>query len=258
MNTAVLDFVSYEKSVTAVLDRLGADNVLAGQSKILIKPNLVTALAFPVTTTPECCGAIIDYIRRFNHSARIIIAEGTGDPGYSTMDVFKSLGYVQLAAQKNVKLKDLNSQPLCRLENQNCKRLPEYFLPEIGLSHYIISVPVLKVHTLAGITGTMKNMMGFAPPSHYAGGGSWNKSSMHKDLQQAIIDLNRHRAPDLSVIDASAGLADSHLGGRQCNPLVKKIIAGFDPVDVDRTAAGLLGLKWEEIAHLRTTDSAQV
>jgi hypothetical protein len=40
--------------------------------------------------------------------------------------------------------------------------------------------------------------------------------------------------------------------------LVKKIIAGFDPVDVDRTAAGLLGLKWEEIAHLRTKDSAQV
>lgn len=251
MTTAVVDFIAYEKSIAESLDSIGANRAIAGQTKILIKPNLVTTTPFPVTTAPECCSALIDYIRTCNNSARIVIAEGTGDPGHDTMQVFDVLGYTQLAARKNLVLKDLNTLPLHKLQNSACRRMPEYFFPEIGLSHFIISVPVLKVHTLAGMTGTMKNMMGFAPPAHYSGGGAWNKSALHRDLHEAIIDLNRYRAADLSIIDASVGMAGSHLGGRHCDPPVKKIIAGFDPVDVDRIAAGLLGLAWEEIGHLR-------
>ena len=94
-------------------------------------------------------------------------------------------------------------------------------------------------------------MIGFAPPKFYSGRfGGWKKSVFHQNLQQAIIDLNLHRSSDLSLIDASLGLADFHLGGRHCSPAVKKIIAGFNPVEVDRLAAQLLGLDWKQIPHL--------
>ena len=46
------------------------------------------------------------------------------------------------------------------------------------------------------------------------------------------------------------GLAEFHLGGRHCSPPVKKIIAGFSPLEVDRQAAKLLGLDWKKIPHL--------
>ena len=249
MATAIAAFTSYDASVAEAFNRIRADIVLADQDAVLIKPNLVTADPFPVATAPGCCGAVIDYVRACNPGARVVIAEGTGDPSYNGMQIFEALGYTRLAAEKDIPLIDLNEEEVVRLENRDCKRFPEFYIPEIALSHFIISVPVLKAHTLSGFTGTMKNMMGFAPPAHYAGSG-WNKAAFHKNLQAAIFDLNCYRHADLTLMDASAGMPDSHLGGRRCAPPVGKIVAGDDPLEADRVSAGLLGLDWQKIAHL--------
>jgi uncharacterized protein (DUF362 family) len=69
-------------------------------------------------------------------------------------------------------------------------------------------------------------------------------------MHQSIVDLNRYRAPDLSLMDATIGMPDFHLGGRHCDPPVGKLLAGFDPLTVDRRSAELLGLDWRKIAHL--------
>ncbi len=103
----------------------------------------------------------------------------------------------------------------------------------------------------------MKNMMGFAPPSHYSGTqGVWNKAEFHNDIHQAIIDLNKYRKADMTLLDASIGLADYHLGGRTCDPPVNQLVAGFDPLEIDRKAAELLGLDWQKIPHLISPISA--
>ncbi len=249
MTTETIEFTTYGGSVAEIFDRISAPGAIKNQQRILIKPNLVTASPHPVTTAPLCCGAIIDYIRLWSPDADITIAEGTGDPAYKGMQIFEALGYTELAEQKQVRLTDLNDQPVVKLENPECKRFPEFYMPEIALSSFIISVPVLKVHTLSGFTGTMKNMMGFAPPSHYSGGG-WNKAAFHRDLQNAIYDLNLYRNADLTLVDAVVGMAESHLGGRKCDPPVGRLVAGYDPVAVDRASAGLLGLDWKKIRHL--------
>ena len=45
-------------------------------------------------------------------------------------------------------------------------------------------------------------------------------------------------------------MAEFHLGGGRCDPPLKKIIAGYNPWNVDREAAGLLGLDWNNIEHI--------
>ncbi len=249
---AIVDFIDYRTSVFEALETIDAGRVLSEQDAVLIKPNLVSNQSFPVTTSPACCGVIIDYVRSFSR-AEIVIAEGTGNPGCNTMEVFHQLGFTRLASDKNVGLVDLNDCdiPLVRLENKECRRFPEFYMPEIAMSHFIVSVPVLKAHSLSVFTGTMKNMVGFAPPEHYAGsGGIWNKAEFHIDIHQAIMDINDYRHADLTVLDASVGLATYHLGGPECNPPAGKLVAGFDPVAVDRAAAGMLGLDWRTIGHL--------
>ena len=79
----------------------------------------------------------------------------------------------------------------------------------------------------------------------------WKKAVFHGHMHQAIIDLNRYRSADLSLMDASVGLAEYHLGGRKCSPPANKIIAGFNPKAVDREAAALLGFDWNSIPHLK-------
>jgi uncharacterized protein (DUF362 family) len=94
-------------------------------------------------------------------------------------------------------------------------------------------------------------MIGLAPPKYYSGNfGTWKKAVFHQDMHQAIIDLNRYRRADLTLMDATIGLADYHLGGAHCDPPVNQLIAGLDPLAVDREAAKLLGIDWKRVPHL--------
>ncbi len=250
MDIISLDFESFEKSIKAALDAIAAHEQIAEQSAILIKPNLTTNSPHPITTSPECCEVIIKYIRKHS-KAKIVIAEGCGDAKYETDEIFKSLGYTAMAEKLDVSLIDLNYGPVKVLENLNCPVFPKMYLPKIAFNHYIISVPVLKAHSLAGMTGTLKNMMGFAQPEYYSGSyGIWKKAVFHNKMQESIIDLNKYLIPNLSIMDCSIGLAEFHLGGAECNPHVKRIIAGYSPWEVDREAAQLLGLDWNTIGHI--------
>jgi len=241
---------SYLESVRNALDRLGAQSVLTSQRAIMIKPNLVNGSPYPVTTPPECCEAIIEYIRSITNIP-IVIAEGTGDASLETDDVFQILGYKHLSQKMDVPLIDLNHAPLKHLENNTCSVFKEMYLPECVFDHYLISVPVLKAHSLSRLTGSLKNMMGIAPPKFYSGQyGVWKKAVFHNNMHESIMDLNRYRTPDLTIMDAGIGLPEYHLGGKECDPPIKKILAGFNPLLLDRTAAGLLNMDWRAIKHL--------
>jgi len=248
---AEIDFVSYPESVPEVLNAIGAGEVLKEQTAVLIKPNLINASPPPVTTPPECVEAVIEYVRSCSQAA-VVVGEGCGQPNLETDEVFDALGYRELARRQGVELVDLNHAPLVKLENKGCRVFRHMYLPEIAMSHYLISVPVLKAHSYSKITGTMKNMIGLAPPQYYSGQfGSWRKAVFHGRMHRSIVELNKYRTADLSLMDASVGMPDYHLGGPHCDPPVGKLIAGFDSVQVDRRSAELLGLKWRRIAHLR-------
>ena len=243
------EFTTYEETVGQVLDTLGAAGVFAGLERILIKPNLVNASAYPVTTPVACVEALVMYIRKCA-TADIVIAEGCGAAEYDTGTVFEKLGYTELGKRLGIELIDLNTAPVTKLSNASCRVFPEFYMPEIVMNHYLISVPVLKAHSLADMTGSLKNMMGAAPPRYYQKGGYWKKSAFHARMHQAIRELNRYRTPDLTIMDATTGLAEYHLGGARCEPPLNIILGGFNPLEVDRAGAALLGLDWRRIPHM--------
>ena len=252
MDLSVREFTDYQYSVSRLMDDLDLKTVIGECDKILIKPNCINSSPPPVTTPVECCEAIIRYIREAGSDAQVVVGEGCGDSGRETFEVFCDLGYDRLPRQYDVELLDLNTEPLVELSRDDCRVFPEISLPEVLFDHYVISVPVLKAHTLARLTGTLKNMMGAAPPEHYGGhGGGWKKAFFHGHMQQSIVELNRYRMADLSIVDGSVGLAQSHLGGPACDPPVNKIFGGYDAVRVDQACAQFLGLRVEDIAHIQ-------
>jgi len=243
-------FTDYASSVPAALDACGAGEFLAGQERVLLKPNLVNASPPPVTTPVALVEAVIQYVRAHS-DADIVVAEGCGDACRETPEIFAALGYADMAARLGVALLDLNHAPLVKSENPACALFPELWLPEVALTHCLVSLPMLKAHSLAGMTGAIKNLMGLLPPKHYAGsGGSWKKARFHARMQQSVRELAAHRLPDLSLMDASVGLADYHLGGATCEPPVGLLLAGADARALDREAATLLGLDWRSLGHL--------
>jgi len=248
------EFVSWEESVPLLLAGTGLAQALTGLDRpVLIKPNLVEALAPPITTPVELVRELIDFLRA-NTDATIIIGEGSGAMEYGTWHAFDKLGYTELEDRLQVERVDRNSEAIVCLRRPACRRWQEMHLPRIALESFLLSVPVLKVHTLAGVTLTMKNMMGLAPPSHYRRGGSWKKSAFHTGIQEAIADLNRYRAPDFTLLDATVGMAHAHLWGPTCNPPVNILAAGYDPVAIDAYGTTLLQRNWREIGHIRQVD----
>ena len=105
-----IEFVSYTESVPAILEKIFVGKHLKAQEAILLKPNLVNASPFPVTTPPQLVGEVVKYVRKHS-SARLIIAEGCGDSVMDTWEVFASLGYNDLAKKMDVELLDLNHAP---------------------------------------------------------------------------------------------------------------------------------------------------
>lgn len=243
-------FTDYESAVSLCMESAGAAELLADGRPVMLKPNLVTDSAHPVTTPPAMCAAVIGFVRKHSR-APIVIAEGCGAAHLDTASVFARLGYQDLARRLNVELFDLNQAPTVQIHDETCRLFPEMWLPQAVFGHVLISLPVLKVHSLCRFTGSMKNMMGLLPPRHYAGGsGSWKKAAFHHRLDLAIVELNRYRSPDFAVMDASIGLADYHLGGARCDPPAGRILAGGEARDVDREAAALLGIDWRDVGHL--------
>jgi len=245
---AVVDFCSYAESVPVLMDLLGAGPVLTSQKRIVIKPNLVNSSPPPVTTPVELVAAIIAYIKTVSR-ADIVVAEGCGIPFFDTDRPYRKLGYVDLAESNGILLVDLNHAGLMELTDRRCTIFPRFMMPRIVMESFLISVPVLKKHSLAKVTLTMKNMLGCAPPTHY-GGMVWKKSNFHKNIHPSIFEMNRYRTPDLTIIDGSTGLAKFHLGGPVCSPPVGKLVGGFDPVATDAYGAGLLGVDWKDVEHI--------
>lgn len=243
--------------VGPLLSLAGLDLALAQVDRVLIKPNLVADQPPPMTTPVSLVAEIIKFIRQSYDKIEIIVADGCGSLKYETSHVFASQGYAAMAAAAGVSLLDLNSAlPLRHLSNAYCKRWPEMYLPEILFDSFVISVPVLKAHSMAGVTLTMKNMMGAAPPAYYQQNGHWKKASFHENIQEAIFDLNQYRTPDFTLLDATVGMPEAHLWGPVCQPPVERLLAGFDPVAIDAFAAGLLGIDWRQIGHIALADGS--
>ena len=148
-------FASWQKSVPPLLDAAGLTNRLASANKVIIKPNLVEPLKPPITTPVELVAVLVDHIRAACPNLEIIIGEGCGSSSNSTWQIFEALGYNHLADLPSVSFMDLNEAPLVHLQDSKCRRWPQMHLPEIIFESFLISVPVLKAHSLAGVTLTM-------------------------------------------------------------------------------------------------------
>lgn len=98
----------------------------------------------------------------------------------------------------------------------------------------LINIPIAKSHGSAGVTFSMKNLMGVI----------WNRRVFHwkLDLDQAIADLSTVVRPHLIILDAQRVMTDGGPRGPGAIEKPGKIIAGVNPVTVDAYGVGVA--KW--------------
>ncbi len=126
-------------------------------------------------------------------------------------------------------------------QGQKLKSWPiyrDYLLADIR-----VNLPILKHHSLAGVTAGLKNLMGVM-------GG--NRSTIHNGFAQKLIDIATPILPQLTVLDARRVLMRNGPQGGSLGDVkvMNTLIAGFDPVAVDAEGARLFGVDPVTLGYL--------
>ena len=228
---------SYEETIPKLLKLIKFDEEIKKHDKIVLKPNLSSDQKTE-TTQIEFVEQVLKFImENKSPGTEIFIAEGSN--GFSTFDLFDSLGYTNLSEKYGVGLIDLNNAETEEIKTNSFMEFESIRYPKILLDSFIISLPYLKSHEKTGILASLDNMLGVFPAKHYKGVFSRHKNKLNKyPIKYQIHDAIQCKIPEFAIIDASN----------------QGFILAGQPLEMDKQAAKVLGLDWQEVDHLRLID----
>lgn len=239
---------SYDADFADLIGRGLADlGVEVRGRRVLLKPNLVEYEAGSVINTDShvIIGAAIA-LRRAG-AASVVVAEGPGhrrDLDYLTGQT----GLADDLRQEQLTFIDLNHDDVHRVPlTTRFTQLGALLLPQaLADADLVVSMPKLKTHHWAGMTGALKNLFGVVPGAVYG----WPKNVLHfQGIRESILDLAATLRPGLSIVDAVVGMeGDGPIMGQPRH--VGAVIMGIDPVAVDATAARVMALAPERLGYL--------
>jgi uncharacterized protein (DUF362 family) len=222
------------------LEMTEAHEALSKEKPVLIKPNYINAShpSTGITTDSRVIDGVVKFLKE--HGVKeITIGEGSGFA--DTFEAYRIAGVDAVAKRWNVKLVDLNKDDFIPIRSPN-PLANKVKIAKSVLESTIISVPKLKLHRQAGVTLSIKNMMGAVAP----------KGSMHLNLSRNIAELAFIIKPSIAVIDGIVA-CEGHETSE--NPVEMNIvIAGKDPVAVDAVGATVMGIPPREVKHLRLAE----
>jgi len=214
--------------------------VVKPDDRVLIKPNCVST-KLPdtgVTTDSKVVEPIIEFLREKGvHD--IVIGEG-GNPG--TNKTFKITGLKDLADRQGVELVNLNKDKWEEFPIPGSVAMNKVKIARTVLDcDRIINVPKLKIHHMAQVTLSLKNLMGVVVDKR--------GKLMHHRLHEKIVDLASLFKPALNVVDGIVGAEMDEVVGSPVESNV--IIAGVDMVSVDAIGSAVMGLDPLTVKHVQ-------
>lgn len=107
-----------------------------------------------------------------------------------------------------------------------------------------INVPILKHHSLTGLTLSMKNLMGIC---------SGTRGLIHANISRKLVDLTDYIQPDLTLIDAHRVLLRHGPSGGNLEDVAKmdKLIVTTDPTLADAYACTLVNRDPMSIGYIK-------
>lgn len=235
----------------------GLEQALKPGDTVLIKPNFGVDLPSSTggTTNPIVVITLIELAREAG-AKRVIVGESSV-VGYNAGEIFEFLGVRELFEKAGTELVNMDADESIQVKVPNGKNFEKMRIHSTAWkSDFIISVPVMKTHFQTVVSLGLKNMKGVLPDSmkklsHRIG------VKQHREefeLEQSILDLNSVIKPDLTVIDgivAQEGYTPGSPGVTGSPLPFDTVVAGFDPVATDATAAYLMGFDPMEVPLIR-------
>jgi len=216
-----------------------APSAVSRARRVLIKPDAVYPVSYPVTTSRDMLSAIIRGIRQIS-DADILLLEGTAG-GSSIYPIYQALGY----DFPRVLMLDVKDCIWVEVDNPLPKPLavPTFWVPNVILSSdYLITVAPLKVFRGSGSLSIM-NLLTVLPSSKYGGEAPWGWGDLYSlGIDRVVADLYFTLPFDLGIIEARQKFIGWDDPTRGEVEEYGKVFIG-EPYQVDCEASEALGLR---------------
>jgi uncharacterized protein (DUF362 family) len=211
-------------------------------AKVVLKPNVLTGRPpeYAVTTNPLVMAALTRLCLEAGAASVTVL----DNPTSSARPAFEESGIARAVQAAGGTVKYLSDRNFEKIEIPQGRVLHSWpLVTDIFEADCFINVPIGKTHGLAGLTLSMKNLMGIM-------GGS--RGIVHVDFSQKIVDLSTLVRPHLVVLDATRILtANGPTGGNLADvKQLDTIVAGVSPVSVDAYGATLFDRRPTDLAYL--------
>lgn len=245
---AILNVEHYSQDIDqALADGLRLFPIHVQGKTIVLKPNLVDYIPGNAINTHPLLVLAAAYAFRNFGAKKVVVAEGPGHQR-DTQLVLSESGYEEVL-RRQIRFVDLNRDELIRTRlRANYMGVKTLWLPRTVLeADFLVSMPKMKTHHWAGVTLSMKNMLGIVPGARYG----WPKNILHwKGIQESILDVSATVAVNFVIADGVTAME----GNGPLNGTVRhlgKIVLADDPIAADATCARLMGFEPERITHIR-------
>jgi uncharacterized protein (DUF362 family) len=191
--------------------------------KIFVKPNIVSYESYPTTTHPDVLGAVLT--RLVDND--VVVGDGPAVDAGRSGKILEKSPLRDVCDSHGVSLVNLYSEKMRNVESSRGYRFRMSTLPlECNL---VISLPVLKVHNMVGMSGALKNQFGYFSRR--------DRILMHarlKSITKGIAEVNAAVSKSLFIVDAVETMVkaqECRHGG--CAAPLGVMLGGADPVSLD-------------------------
>ena len=240
-------FDGIEEAAHRMIKQIGGmAAVLQGAKVAILKPNFVAGRSAETgsTTSFALLKAVAEEVQACGAEPVLCEMPGTEFDREATYTI---LGVEQFCAANGIRILRIDpegdEQDWVELRPAGAKKLRRFSIPRILNEVCLINLPVLKTHVVSTMTLSMKNPMGILPRP--------DRRSMHTlGIDQCIVDMNRGIRPDLTIVDGSVGQdGEGPLYGDRTD--LQVLIAGHDSLAVDLVCCQVVGIKPQDIPHLK-------
>jgi uncharacterized protein (DUF362 family) len=199
-------------------------------TRVFVKPNIVSYEPYPTTTHPQVLEAVLKRLS----GCEIIVGDAPAIEAGRSSKILQKSPLREVCEAHGIKMVNLYSEKMKTVMSSRGYKVRVSTLP---LScDFVISLPVLKIHFMVGLSGALKNQFGYLSRQ--------DRLLMHckvKNINKAIAEVNAAVPTNLFIVDAVETMIkaqECRHGG--CPAQLNTMIAGTDPVSLDLFGLQLL------------------
>ncbi|MFW6081298.1 MAG: DUF362 domain-containing protein [Desulfosalsimonas sp.] len=245
-----------EPAVKKAVEMLGGiERFVKKGNRVVIKPNMSfdTGPERASNTHPDVVRTLAEMCRKAG-AGRVLVLDNPLRPAEKCIEN-SGIGAACESVEKGMARTVTDPSRFSEVEIKGAKSLKKTeVMKEVLNADVLIAAPVAKSHSGAGVSLSMKGMMGLIS----------NRGVMHRlDLHESITDLASFLTPQLTVIDASRVLSSGGPGGPGKVLTPETIIASADMVAADAYAVS--AFEWyggrynpDQIKHIRMAHQRKI